>query len=103
MDFETTTFRIGMAPRLLLVCSKKFVGGKDIAMNKRWNVNVESVLLSFCTQEERVAYSEMGIRERETLRRQQAAQGAITRLSPTFQVEGQKVSISFRERGNHAS
>jgi hypothetical protein len=73
-------------------------------MNKRWNVNLESVLLSFCTPEERVAYSRQGMRERETLRRQQEAQEAVKRLTPSFLVKGQKVSISFRERGtNHAA
>ncbi len=70
-------------------------------MNKRWNVNLESVLLSFCTPEERVAYSRQGMRERETLRRQQEA---VKRLTPSFLVKGQKVSVSFRERGtNHAA
>jgi hypothetical protein len=72
-------------------------------MNKRWSVNLESVLLSFCTPEERVAYSTQGLRERETLRRKQEAQGAMKRLTPSFQVKDQKVSISFRERDNHAA
>jgi hypothetical protein len=91
-----------MASRLLEM-REKFRGGKDRTMNKRWNVNVESVLLAFCSPEERVAYSKMGLRERETLRRQQAAQGAIKRFTPTFEVKGRKISLSFRKRGDHAS